>query len=51
MEEPRKDYIEPLPETEVERLKQRDSTKEPLTPREWEQLNKQRRNQFPESLT
>lgn len=51
MEETRKDYLEPLTETEAERLRERDPTKEPLTAREYEQLMRQRKNQFPESLT
>lgn len=51
MDEPKRDYLEPLPETEIERLKQRNPIKDLLTPREYEQLMRQNKRQFEESLT
>ena len=38
----RKDYLEPLTERQAEDLRRRDPQKQPLTPREWEQLRLQR---------
>ena len=42
MENRQESHVDPLTPDEIKRLKERDSTTEVLTPREWEQLRQQR---------